>query len=441
MLATRLGIRWQIYANWRHFTAFGSILFPFAPAWGASLLFVALIVLWRRNWAVIICDPLTWGLGAIAFWLGITTVTAAYPLEALGGLANFLPYFVFFLGFKSSFRHWEDLRQLAWFLVLPALPIAILGLGQLFWHWDSGEALRRLGFSLVAGGRPEGRLSSVFMYANLCAAYFLIVIPLAAGLGIDSWQQWQSDGNFKSRDRAIVLALGIIAASFSLLLTDSRSGWGIWVGIVTAFALYLGWRYLVMATAAATATIAWATWGSWGARTLRQLVPAFLWERLSDEEFGNRAENALRTTQWQFTFEMARQRPILGFGLRNFTPLYKQAMDLWLGHPHSLPLMLLGETGIPGLFLFLGWVGWIGARGVCLCRVLGSSPFREDRRHFLLLFSYLVAFASLGTYNLFDVTVFDLRMNLYGWLLLAAIAGIVQRHLPLRIHSSAREGG
>jgi O-antigen ligase len=279
------------------------------------------------------------------------------------------------------------------------------------------------------------------MYANLCAAYFSSVIPLAAGLGIDSWQQWQSDGNSKSRDRAIVLALGIMAISFSLLLTDSRSGWGIWVGIVTAFALYLGWRYLVMATAAATATIAWATWGSWGARTLRQLVPAFLWERLSDEEFGNRAENALRTTQWQFIFEMAQQRPILGFGLRNFTPLYKQAMDLWLGHPHSLPLMLLGETGIPGLFLFLGWVGWIGARGVCLCRALSSSPFREDRRHFLLLFSYLVAFASLGTYNLFDVTVFDLRMNLYGWLLLAAIAGIVQRHLPLRIHSSAREGG
>jgi O-antigen ligase len=402
----------------------GWLILPLAPAWGTALLFIVLARQWRRHFQDIVCDRLAWGLGAITLWLALTTAMAVYPLEALAGLANFLPYFLVFLAFRFNFVRWRRLQRWAECLILPALPIALLGLGQLFLGWDSGDMLRRLGFSLVGWGRPEGRLSSVFIYANLCAAYFLVVIPLAMGLGIEAWRQWQRQRNRQFRDRAIALLIVIIGCSVSLVLTDSRNGWGIFVLIGLAFALYLGWRHLVMAIAAVSATIAWAAWGTVGAQSLRQIVPAFLWARLNDEEFGDRADNALRTTQWQFIGEMVQKRPVFGFGLRNFTPLYKQTMHLWMGHPHSFPLMILGETGIPGLILLLAWVGWIVVQGSMLCQKLTKSPHNIDKSRALLLFSYLVSFLSLSAFNLLDVTIFDLRLNLLGWSLLAAIASI-----------------
>ena len=45
----------------------------------------------------------------------------------------------------------------------------------------------------------------------------------------------------------------------------------------------------------------------------------------------------------------------------------------------------------------------------------------------LILFTYLVTFLACSLFNLFDVTLFDIRINVLGWLLLAAICGLVER--------------
>jgi hypothetical protein len=45
--------------------------------------------------------------------------------------------------------------------------------------------------------------------------------------------------------------------------------------------------------------------------------------------------------------------------------------------------------------------------------------------------SYLLSFASVMGYNLLDVTIFDIRVNLMGWIILAAIAGVSQRYQRL----------
>jgi hypothetical protein len=45
----------------------------------------------------------------------------------------------------------------------------------------------------------------------------------------------------------------------------------------------------------------------------------------------------------------------------------------------------------------------------------------------LLYFSYLVAFTGCALFSFLDITLFDVRINLLGWLLLAAIVGAVYR--------------
>jgi O-antigen ligase len=155
---------------------------------------------------------------------------------------------------------------------------------------------------------------------------------------------------------------------------------------------------------------------------------------------------------------MTQQRPWTGWGLRNFTPLYEAQMHEWLGHPHSLILMLTAETGIPATLCFLGLVGWILARGVLLL-VNWRSHFPIDTQHQkivaqeteqnsissitnrvicqeqnsadrLIFFSYLLAFAACTLFNTVDVTLFDFRVNTISWLLLAAICGVCEASVP-----------
>jgi O-antigen ligase len=107
-------------------------------------------------------------------------------------------------------------------------------------------------------------------------------------------------------------------------------------------------------------------------------------------------------------------------------------MNVWLGHPHNLFLMLLGEIGIAGSLLFLGIVGLVLYQATRLLWVLGKAKgsLHRQREHLLLL-SYLLSFASVVGYNLLDVTIFDIRVNLMGWIILTAIAGVSQRYQRL----------
>ena len=124
-------------------------------------------------------------------------------------------------------------------------------------------------------------------------------------------------------------------------------------------AYIVGWRWIFLVLIAIAGSIGWATWGPiTGRDSIREIVPSLFWSRLSDDAF-ERPIETLRSTQWQFAAEMIGHRPWFGWGLRNFTPLYKGHMGLWLGHPHNLFLMLLAEIGIPGNSAVL-WINRVG---------------------------------------------------------------------------------
>jgi O-antigen ligase len=94
---------------------------------------------------------------------------------------------------------------------------------------------------------------------------------------------------------------------------------------------------------------------------------------------------------------------------------------------------LLGETGIPATLLFSGLLGWILGRAVCLLKIwsavtINSERRQQQQRNRLILFTYVLAFGCLTLFNLFDVTIFDLRVNLFAWVILSAISGMVYRY-------------
>lgn len=419
---------WQ----WRYFYL-GVWLLPFLPSLGTITLVIVAIGIWKLNYHRFCRSPFNWGLALFGLWLLLISGTALKPIDSLGGSANFIPFIAAFPAFSLLLRSHGRLRQLAWAIAIPSLLVVVLGMGQLFAGWGNFPILRHIGINLIPYGRPEGRMSSLFMYANIFAAYLLIAFILGLGLWLDAWWNWRREGKAYSFQRSkpvLLSSLIVVLAGIGLIFANSRNAWGIALVACLAFALYLGWRWLVLGMVTAAGTVFWAAWGPPpGREHLRQIVPAFFWARLSDELY-ERPTATLRSTQWQFAWEMAQQRPWLGWGLRNFTPLYKAEMGLWLGHPHNLFLMLFAEVGIPATIFLCSLVAWVMWRAIAL--LVREAKFSDRHRsNKLLLFSYLLAFGGLTAFNCFDVTIFDLRLNLCGWILLAAIAGISCRTFRL----------
>jgi O-antigen ligase len=494
-----------------NFTQIGVLIFPIIPILGALGLFLGLVGTGKQKLGQITSHPINRGWGILTLLLVITAVFANNKLEAVLGLGNFLPFFIMFAALGHLIQTPAQLRQLSWLLVIGSIPVIILGLGQQFLGWNGIVQLQPIfGWVLEPQGNPPGRMASVFMYANILACYLTIVFILALGLWIEekgkSGRRGEGDGRggapvpaLRVREvdcrggapvpaprvekcpipnpqfpipnsqfpipnsRLLFLSLVVAGNGVCLIFSNSRNAWGIAVLAALAFAFYAGYKKLLAAVFSAVGAVFLSAFGPEPLRqNLRQIIPAFFWARLTDEMFPDRPVATLRTTQWQFALSMTQQRPWTGWGLRSFTPLYEAQMQQWLGHPHSLILMLTAETGIPTTLFFVGLVGWILARGVWLLlnwpplsptdtvgnkmaapdtdggdlrgnknsifyntnRVI-SQEIREGDR--LIFFSYLLAFGGCTLFNTVDVTLFDFRVNAISWLLLAAICGTSDR--------------
>jgi O-antigen ligase len=388
------------------------LVLPLFPAVGAVGFLLVMVGIWRDRWKKIISYPLNWGLAVFGAWLLVNSFFAVYPQEAWLGLANFLPFMALFAALSQLIRYPSQLERLSWLLIIPSLPIVILGMGQLWLNWSTPDWLAAiLGWQLVPQGEPPGRMSSVFIYTNFLAIYLAIAITLAAGILISQEKQ----------NRVWFLLIIIVVDSLGLVLTSSRNAWGVAFLSMIAFAVYLGWRWLVYAITAATTAILWASFlPDLGGKWWRKIVPAFLWGRLSDQMYPDRPVETLRITQWRFCWNLIQERPIIGWGLRNFTPLYQAEMNIWFGHPHSFFIMLATEIGIPATLLLAALVAWVMAKAILLFK---SDVNQRDRP---ILFSYLVAFTGCILFNLVDVTIFDLRVNSIAWILLSGIHGMLR---------------
>jgi len=430
----------------------GVLILPLSLIIGGLLIIAATVMTWKDHYATILRRPVNWVLAVLAIWLVITSVVAHDRTDALIGLANFLPYFGVFAALPELISNPVRLWRLAWLIVMGAIPVVIIGIGQMFWGWGGQVPLLTVIFPwpMAAGGVPLGRMSSVFDYTNVLASYLGVSLPMAIGVWLDGYDHGQGNGWSKRRVIHLMgIGLAIAGMVVSMVLTHSRNGWAIAMVTIVTFALYRGWHWLIALSGAGITIILVAAFGP--ASPLREffrtIVPAYVWARLNDQLFPQ-SHDFLRTTQWQFAVHLTQQRPLTGWGLRNFTPLYEAHTHFWLGHPHNLLLMISAEAGIPAALLLFGLVGWIVAHGwlafwqwvVSPSKHLnGSSVYFHPKSDGLILFTYLIAFLNCGLFHTLDVPLFDACVNFLGWLSLAGILGLInQQQLPKK---SMEKGG
>ncbi|MEO1376841.1 MAG: O-antigen ligase family protein [Cyanobacteria bacterium J06635_10] len=405
----------KLQFSW-HCLQLGLFIFPLFPALGAVGLLLSALITCVGEYRQILKNPFYRGFILLSILLVITVGFASDKLTAFLGLFNLLPFFLLFAGWSHLIQTTAQLKQISWILTINSLPVVILGIGQLFLGWStSGLWSNILGWKLVAGGNPPLRMASVFMYANTLAGYLAIAFILSVGLWLQEW------GKFRKRSFPLLfLSLAVITNFAGLILTNSRNAWVIALVACLAYAVYQGWRLIVaVVMGIATSVLLAAFAPPTIAELFRKVVPTFFWARFNDQLYPDRPIALMRTTQWKFAWSLTMQRPWTGWGLRNFSDIYQTKMNLWLGHPHNLFLMLSAETGLPATLLFCGLLGWIFIKGVRLLRVIP----KEDK---LIFFSYLLVFVSWILFNLVDVTLFDFRLNTLLWLMLSTICGVEQ---------------
>jgi hypothetical protein len=433
-----LSIHWQL-------TQLSLLLLPFNTLLGALLMFLNSCALWTKYANQFVQSLLHQLLLILGAWMVIIALFADRKDFALLGLVNFLPFFVAFVAQSRLFQGVQQLRQMAWLLVIPSIPVSVLAIGQILWNWGFHFKLFSLfggdgilvDMLLRSGGEPAGRASSLFYYATILASYLVITFTVSFGLWVEAIGFGRSVKQNSPPPLILNLppslqgflrhpvchqcGLGLLVGlnCTALFLTQSRNAWGIAVAVVVIFSIGLGWRKFLGLMMALLGLITTAAYGSGDVSTwARTIVPRIIWARLNDDLFLDRPQASLRLTQWKFAAGLIEKRPFTGWGLRNFSTLYEASTGFYVGHPHSLPLMLICEMGIPATLLFYGVVGSIVFGSIRQVQ-LNHWGSRDRTTHLTIT----IAFLSCTAFSFFDVPIFDARINLFGWMLLAALWG------------------
>ena len=204
----------------------------------------------------------------------------------------------------------------------------------------------------------------------------------------------------------------MVAAVF---LTDSRNAWGALILTVPLVAGAASWSWLLPLLAIGLGLVAAATLPGVPALLqgpAQQLVPQAVWARLNDLQFaGQRPLAITRLAQWQVALGLIAERPWLGWGAAAFSLIYPRRTGHWHGHPHNLPIDLALSHGLPAALLLVGFTLWLLLRGARLGMAAGPV---FDR-------AWWTAALVLVALHATDIPLYDSRVNIAGWVLLAGL--------------------
>ena len=400
----------------------GIFLLPSSALLAAIALLIATIIATFHRSDSIWDDKWNYLLIFVAAWMIVGSFQAYSGWLAWIGLANWIPLFWCFWGFQPFLRTAENRQRVANCLIAGTVPVLVTGFGQLWLGWEGPwQILNGLIIWFVApGGQPPGRLSGLFDYANIAAAWLVVVWPFSLAFLI------QPFSNYKKRSVAFLFAVSIITA---LILTDSRNGWG---GLVAAIPFVLGsasWFWLVPCLLMLLLPIALAVLPGidFGLQQFaRHIVPETLWSRLNDMRFvSSRPLAATRISQWEVALNLIKDKPWMGWGAAAFSVLYPILTGLWHGHSHNLPLELAVSHGVPVaisiVVIALALLIIALARGVL---GIGSNQLKISKLSIFDRAWWTSTFLLVCLHGT-DIPSFDSRINIVGWILLSGLRCLI----------------
>lgn len=354
------------------------------------------------------------GLLVISGLMGLSSLLAYDRGEAFLQLIHYLPFFLFFAFLPYVLKGAERLEQLALKAVIAAIPLNLLAFGEyLLRARFIPRPIQKIPMVRWLRDRPhEGRAMLTFGHPNALAAYLVILLGLGLGLILchslrkrepqrESWQESQSPN-------PLWLYIGTFANLLGIFSSGSRNG-----------VLVAGLQLVLVSLFARASRALWLA----GLVSMGSVLAGVLALGIGGRSqlLGTQTD-ASRLVIWQVAIDLTRERPWFGWGLGNYKFLYPARTaglnleETYVGHPHNLWLMLACEAGILATLALTAWVGYVCFQGVRRMVQRSLSPTAQA-----VLLGYLAAFGGCMIFALFDVPLFDGRLNIMSWVLLSGI--------------------
>ncbi len=323
------------------------------------------------------------------------------------GLANWIPFFWCFWGFKIYIESPENRKICGIALLSGTFPVLITGLGQSLFNWDGPfETLYGL---IVWYQRPLESitgLTGLFNNPNYTGTWLNIVWPFCIACILDS------ETNFVKNLATYIFTFGI---SFCVILTNSRAAWiSILIGILMMYGRksFKFLRNLLLILLVLISSTIFSIFGTKFQFFLKSLIPQSIWMEFSNFQY-------TRLEIWESAIKIIINNPLFGTGAASFPNIFEAESGLWKGHTHNLPLELILSYGIlPGLLITLPiiYLIFLSIREIIYFKTSNLSIYDKAwvSSLFLLFLSQLV-----------DVQYFDGRISIIGWILLCGARNIL----------------
>ena len=324
------------------------------------------------------------------------------------GLANWIPFFWCFWGFKYYLDSAQRRKLCSFILIAGTFPVLISGFGQYFFNWYG--PMKTLFGSIVWFQRPiperEG-MTGLFNNANYLGAWLNLIWPFCLASLINTKR------NFYEK---LTIATFIFGTSLSLILTNSRSAW---IGMVIGTSLIIGRKkyklflILISIFILLIGIVIFPIFGEFPQLILSKVLPNQIWLEFSDLEIS-------RLDIWKKAFGYIFKNPIFGSGAGSFTALYKIDSSIWKGHAHNLIIELIISYGLPGGLLIFGSI-FIMLQNAIKKVFLTFTYTQNSIFDIAWITSLIVLFFS----QMVDVQYFDARISLAFWILLSGTRNII----------------
>ena len=328
------------------------------------------------------------------------------------GLANWIPLFVFFLGFQSFLDSTNKRRQVSILFTIGTIPLLISGILQYFFKIHGPfEAINGL---IIWFSRPlengEG-LTGLFNNPNYAGAWLSLVFPFALALCLEK----------KSNSKKSISLLICFLIIFVSLFTFSRSSW---LNIGLSSILLLGKSSIFFIIPISIILIYLLIGCFYG---FDQLINNNFLENIFVENFCLKFKeigfsNSHRLIIWSNALSLIKDKWILGYGASSFSTLYFLRSGRFTTHSHNILTEIAINYGILTSILigiFVSKLIFTSFRKIYYKKNFNQTNNKFDKAWWASIFV-------LALSHLYDNQYYDLRISISSWMLLAGLSSIIK---------------